>query len=111
MNFVILPLLCTVAGIVAQCPDYSDYSTQYHPPFSGGRYNLSYQRPSLDCRTFVSDVVEQAIISTNQSIVDPDLSRLFVNSFPNTLDTAVKWKGYAANNSEEELTFLITGDM
>ena len=92
------------------CPDYSDYSQQYHPPFSSGRYNLSYQRPDPACRTFTSAIVENTIQQLNATIADPDLFRLFENSYPNTLDTAVKWKGYA-DGSDEELTFLITGDM
>ena len=108
--------LCTSLSIIAwlvngqACPDYSDYSQQYHPPFSSGRYNLSYQRPDPACRTFVSDIVDSTIQSLNTTIADPDLFRLFENSYPNTLDTAVKWKGTAAG-SDEELTFLITGDM
>jgi len=54
--------------------------------------------------------VEDTITRLNSSITDRDLFRLFQNSFPNTLDTAIKWKGYAAG-TDEELTFVITGDM
>jgi len=98
-------------AIKADCPDYSEYSQQRHEPFSTGRYSLSYMRPDPACRTFNSSLVEDTITSLQSVIKDPDLYRLFENSFPNSLDTAVKWKGFAANNSAEELTFLITGDI
>lgn len=94
-----------------ECPDYIDYSTQRHEPFSNGTYQLSYMRPSPSCRTFNSSDVEDVITSMAGAIADPDLYRLFQNSYPNTLDTAIRWKGYAANNSDEELTFVITGDI
>jgi meiotically up-regulated gene 157 (Mug157) protein len=55
--------------------------------------------------------MEETITSMKAVIKDPDLYRLFENTFPNSLDTAVKWKGFAASNSKEELTFLITGDI
>ncbi|ESZ97969.1 hypothetical protein SBOR_1640 [Sclerotinia borealis F-4128] len=97
--------------VQAQCPDYSQYSTSQHPPLSSGRYALSWMRPEPACRTFNSSIVEQTINDMNHIIADPDLYRIFSNSFPNSLDTAVKWRGYAADNSEEELTFLITGDI
>lgn len=96
---------------VAQCPDYADYSTQRHLPYSNGTYQLSYMRPVPSCRTFNSSDVEAVLAQMQSVISDPDLYRLFQNSYPNTLDTAVKWKGVAANNSAEELTFLITGDI
>jgi len=95
----------------AQCPDYSIYSQQRHEPFSTGRYSLSYMRPEPACRTFNSSDVEDTIVAMKDVIKDPDLHRLFENSFPNSLDTAVKWKGVSASNAEEELTFLITGDI
>ncbi|CAK3980364.1 meiotically up-regulated gene 157 -like [Lecanosticta acicola] len=99
------------APVNLTCPDYSIYSTEHHGPYSEGRYNLSSQRPVPRCRTFNSSIVEQTINSTLRKIQDPDLQRLFLNSFPNTLDTAVKWKGYANDSQGEELTFLITGDI
>lgn len=98
--------------MVAQdCPEYADYAGAPHAPFSGGVHNLSYQRPASDCRTFTSPAVESTIARLNSKITNPDLSRLFENAFPNSLDTAIKWKGYAVDNADKELTFVITGDM
>jgi meiotically up-regulated gene 157 (Mug157) protein len=110
----ILPLLA--ASSFAQqvnytCPNPAVYFTEYHGPFSGGRFNLSYQRPPKHCRTFNLSELEDTISSMREQISDPDLSRLFENAFPNTLDTAIRWHGIAANNSDEELTFIITGDI
>ena len=108
----LLAVAClTTLAISAQCPDYSTYSSTNHPPFSNGKYKMSYQRPAIECRTFPSPVVEATVARFKSIILDPDLSRLFENSYPNSLDTAIRWKGYAANNSDEELTFVITGDM
>ncbi|KAF3761011.1 hypothetical protein M406DRAFT_267454 [Cryphonectria parasitica EP155] len=96
---------------LAQCLDYTDYSEERHPPYTNGTFQLSYMRPDPACRTFNSSDVEAIIVEMQSVITDPDLYRLFQNAYPNTLDTAIKWKGYAANNSDEELTFVITGDI
>ncbi|KAK4240061.1 hypothetical protein C8A03DRAFT_42348 [Achaetomium macrosporum] len=93
------------------CPDYSSYSKARHEPFSAGKYALSYQRPDPACRTFNSSAVEALLTNMTDAITDPDLYRLFQNTFPNTLDTAIRWRGHAANNSAEELAFIITGDI
>lgn len=100
------------------CPDYSQYSKERHEPYSSGVRRLPFQRPSSECRTFVSQDVEDTIARMQSVIKDPDLYRLFENTFPNTLDTAIKWRGYAWEDeeekstfSDEELTFIITGDM
>lgn len=93
------------------CPtDYTAYASVGHAPYSTGKYHLPYQRPPPECRTFVSEAVEDTIQQMKTVIADPDLYRLFENSYPNTLDTTVKWKG-KVEDSDEELTFIITGDM
>ncbi|KAK0628850.1 hypothetical protein B0T17DRAFT_489078 [Bombardia bombarda] len=98
-----------------RCPDYSSYSYQRHPPFSTGRFELSYQRPDPACRKFNLTEVEETIVSMKETIKDPDLFRLFENCFPNTLDTAIAWKGSAQKGargeSQEDLTFITTGDI
>ena len=78
------------------------------------------QRPEKHCRLFQADEVEEAIDRLRTKIADPDLFRLFENSWPNTLDTMVKWKGFAWKDNvtedeggftDEDLAFVITGDM
>lgn len=101
-----------------ECPHYAQYARQRHDgELPAGRYQLPFQRPTKICRTYRSEEVEDAIERLKPKIADPDLRRLFENSFPNTLDTTVRWKGFAwANGSEgtytdEDLAFVITGDM
>ncbi|KAK0617053.1 hypothetical protein B0T14DRAFT_435043 [Immersiella caudata] len=96
------------------CPDYSTHSLGHNKPISTGRYKLPYQRPIPACRTFNVTDVEDTILGMKEAIRDPDLFRLFENCFPNTLDTAITWKGKAkdkAGHKDEELTFITTGDI
>ncbi|KAK1827505.1 hypothetical protein QBC39DRAFT_314802 [Podospora conica] len=115
MKQVTLPFLLSsllVSPSLGQsCPDYSTYSKERNKPYSAGRFELAYQRPDPSCRTFISPTVDEAIRKTSSVITDPDLYRLFENTFPNTLDTAIKWRGHARNNSNEELAFVVTGDI
>ena len=87
----------------AACPDYGEYAQQKHPPFSGGKYNLSYQRPEESCRKFILPEAETAIKEMKEIVKDQDLFRLFENAFPNTLDTTISWRGFAADNEDEEV--------
>lgn len=101
-----------------QCPHYATWARQRDgKELSDGRYQLPFQRPSEECRTFYSQEVEDAIERLRPRIADPDLFRLFENAYPNTLDTAVRWKGFAWKDgqkgalTDEDLAFVITGDM
>lgn len=104
------PLLA-VSGLAAsaaaqECPPYEEYASERNPPFSSGQYELPFQRPSNECRTFKVDGIEKIISeSMNKTITDPDLYRLFVNTWPSTVDTTVKWTGHAEDNSEEEVRY------
>ncbi|KND91715.1 hypothetical protein TOPH_03818 [Tolypocladium ophioglossoides CBS 100239] len=61
-------------------------------------------RPSPGCRTFNSSAVEKVIDDMKARLRDPDLARLFENTFPSTLDTTVKYFDPDAN-----LAFIVTG--
>lgn len=89
------------------CPDYTHYSSAIHPPLSKGSLSLPFQRPVQECRTFSSNSVEKVIDDMNGLITDPDLARLFENTFPNTLDTTVRWH----HNGSDPQSFIVTGDI
>ncbi|KYK58515.1 DUF1237 domain protein [Drechmeria coniospora] len=86
------------------CPDYTKYSQKPHEPLSSGPLALPFMRPAPECRTFTSPAVERVIGDMKQRIRDPDLARLFENTFPSTLDTTVKYFDPTAN-----LAFIVTG--
>lgn len=118
-----LLLLPSSLLVAAQCPIYQNYASVRHEPLSGGRWNLSYARPVPECRTFTSPELEETLARLKKVITDPDLYRLFENTWPSTLDTTIAWRGYANGTSDsqepghpkpkekEELSFIITGDI
>ncbi|KAK0644298.1 hypothetical protein B0T16DRAFT_378278 [Cercophora newfieldiana] len=113
MLFVALALFAHLGpcNAATTCPDYAMYARDWErEPISTGRYQLSWQRPSEECRTFVSDVVDSLVQNISSEIYDPDLARLWTNTFPNTLDTTIKWLGLATN-STDEIAFVVTGDI
>ena len=121
MRLTIVVGFSAVIGLSgAQCPLYHQYSNQLHEPFSTGNHNLSYARPIPACRTFYSQEVEDEIQRMKSVITDPDLFRMFENTWPSTLDTTIAWRGWSNATTEEtllggvvedpqELTFVITG--
>ena len=64
-------------------------------------------RPPPSNRRFVSAVVEREIERISALIKDPELSWLFQNCFPNTLDTTVTM-GQADGHAD---AFVVTGDI
>lgn len=98
------PLVAMAAVAVAQdCPFYTDYSSVPHEPYSEGQYRLPSQRLPQECRTYEVPKIEQTIVDMEETIADPDLYRLFANTWPNTADTTVLWNGFSADNAEEEV--------
>lgn len=64
-------------------------------------------RPPVGQRRFRSSAIEQYIEQTRQGISDPELATLFVNCFPNTLDTTVEPGTFEGKPD----TAVITGDI
>ena len=112
-----------VAGVTStppNCKSFQALQMSKPGPKSEGKREFPYVRPPPECRTFKLPAMEKALEKMKSVVKDPDLFRLFENSYPNTLDTMVKWRGYAnetdpeTGNStvtDEELTYVITGDI
>ena len=67
--------------------------------------NNGNQRPDKSKRTFVSDEVEKYLEIQSAKIKNEDIARIFVNCYPNTLDTTVEF------DKASKDTFIITGDI
>jgi hypothetical protein len=94
MGSIFLALIvaaCVSTTVNAACPDYAAYAQKPHGTKSSGSLGLPYMRPDPVCRTFSSPAVEKVIDDMKARLKDPDLARLFENTFPNTLDTTVKY--------------------
>ncbi|KUI54003.1 hypothetical protein VP1G_01381 [Cytospora mali] len=101
---------------VVDCPlSFEHYMTSRPGPKSTGSRQFPLVRPPRECRKFTAPAVDEYIERMEGVIKDPDLYRLFQNSFPNTLDTMVKWHGYAQDengtDTDQELSYIITGDI
>ncbi len=64
-------------------------------------------RPEPQDRLFRSEVVEKVIETVSEKILDDDIRRMFIQCFPNTLDTTVYHEELEGNLD----TFVITGDI
>ncbi|EKM59661.1 uncharacterized protein PHACADRAFT_205888 [Phanerochaete carnosa HHB-10118-sp] len=107
LGIATLGAVTAVGGLAsAQCPDYTTFSQSPQGDPSAGPLGLPFMRPAPACRTFNSSAVEQVINDMKSRLKDPDIARLFENTFPNTLDTTVKYF-----NATENLAFIITGDI
>ncbi|RDW92575.1 hypothetical protein BP5796_01969 [Coleophoma crateriformis] len=98
-----------------ECVPYEQLQKQRNGPLSEGKRNFPFSRPPPECRTFKLPSLEKLIERMRGVVKDPDLFRLFENSYPNTLDTTIKWRGFSESTVNdtfpEELAFVITGDI
>ena len=69
--------------------------------------DFTSKRPPLSERKFTSETVETLITKVKAAIPDEQLSWLFENCFPNTLDTTVDFE--MVNGAPD--TYVITGDI
>lgn len=70
-------------------------------------FELESKRPPLAQRHFTSEAVEEMIRRIRSGVNNPELTWLFENCFPNTLDTTVD---FSMENGKPD-TYVITGDI
>ncbi len=75
--------------------------------FSAPTLQFESKRPIVSKRLFVSEAVENEIKRIKKDIADPEISWLFENCYPNTLDTTVHF----TESDGVPDSFIITGDI
>ncbi|GKT64301.1 DUF1237 domain-containing protein [Colletotrichum tofieldiae] len=104
----------------ADCESFENWMRKRPGPASEGKRKFPLNRPRPECRTFRLPAMDNLITRMKGVIKDPDLYRLFENAYPMTLDSMVKWRGFANETDEttgetrttdQELTYVITGDI
>ncbi|KAJ0303844.1 uncharacterized protein N0V96_000792 [Colletotrichum fioriniae] len=104
----------------ADCESFENWMRSKPGPLSEGKRKFPLNRPRPECRTFRLPAMDNLITRMKGVIKDPDLYRLFENAYPMTLDSMVKWRGYAnetdkttgvSKATDQELTYVITGDI
>ena len=68
----------------------------------------THRRPAVEERNFTSEAVEKKIQEIAALITNEKLRWMFINCFPNTLDTTVY---YRDDEDGQEDTFVYTGDI
>lgn len=76
-------------------------------PIFASRPQFTSHRPAPNKRKFSSPLVDKTIEETKKLIKDPEVSWMFENCFPNTLDTTID---YEIIDGKPD-TFVITGDI
>ncbi|KAF7344688.1 hypothetical protein MVEN_01629100 [Mycena venus] len=106
LSSALILTIALIGSAHAQCPDFTTFSQTPQGDPSSGPLALPFMRVTPECRTFNSTAVEKVITDMKARLKDPDIARLFENTYPNTLDTTVKYF-----SKEENLAFIITGDI
>jgi meiotically up-regulated gene 157 (Mug157) protein len=98
---VIKSLGCAALGVAL------GRDSRFSPALSSAVPEFISKRPPVGQRKFLSEAVEAKIVQVKKAIADPELSWLFENCFPNTLDTTVTF----GTHEDRPDTYVITGDI
>src|SRR5437588_10628515 len=75
----------------------------YKNPSELQNFSHLHSRPEPHDRLFRSDVIEKVIDEISEIIADEDIRRMFIQCFPNTLDTTV----YHQEHENRPDTFIV----
>jgi len=100
----------TVAGASYIGPAAAAQATQQpavEVPVAPIPWDMTQGRPQPSQRHFTSPTVEKFLVDRASAVADPELKRLFLNCFPNTLDTTVEPGSFEGKPD----TAVLTGDI